>query len=565
MALKGKPIAIGTSDTTIYTCPASTEASVHGLVFANNTGSSATITLKVYINSLGTTTTVATGITVAANSTYTWPKPIDVNASDYIQAAASTGSAIVCLYSVYEGSAPAVAVGFTPRGTWSSVATYAINDVVEYNGSSYLAMLAGTNQQPDTATTYWMVLASKGATGTGDVTGPVASVDSELALYSSTTGKVIKRATLTGLVKAASGVASAATAGTDYLAPPSGTSILKANSGGALANATAGTDYVAPGGALGTPSSGTLTNCTFPTLNQNTTGTATNVTGTVAVANGGTGTATAFTAGSVVFAGASGTYSQDNANLFWDDTNNRLGIGTNSPSFKLNVVSATDTTFAVFAGTARAVRIATTATTASIEGVDQTGVASYQPLQFGGSTLNFSISGSTKATLDSNSNFLVGGTAVRATTAGAAHLDLFNGTAPAGTLTNGISLYSSSGDFNFMDASGNGYKVGFRNIPQVSKTGAYTPTDTSDVGKHISITTGGVTINASVYSAGDVVTIFNNSGSSQNITQGTSVTLRLAGTATTGTRALAQYGVATLLCITGGATPTFVVSGTGVT
>jgi hypothetical protein len=47
--------------------------------------------------------------------------------------------------------------------------------------------------------------------------------------------------------------------------------------------------YVTVGGALGTPSSGTLTNCTFPTLNQNTTGTAANVTGTVAVANGGTG------------------------------------------------------------------------------------------------------------------------------------------------------------------------------------------------------------------------------------------------------------------------------------
>ena len=28
------------------------------------------------------------------------------------------------------------------------------------------------------------------------------------------------------------------------------------------------------GGALGTPSSGTLTNCTFPTLNQSTTGNA---------------------------------------------------------------------------------------------------------------------------------------------------------------------------------------------------------------------------------------------------------------------------------------------------
>jgi hypothetical protein len=49
---------------------------------------------------------------------------------------------------------------------------------------------------------------------------------------------------------------------------------------------------VLTGGALGTPTSGTLTNCTFPTLNQNTTGTASNVTGTVAVANGGTGAAT---------------------------------------------------------------------------------------------------------------------------------------------------------------------------------------------------------------------------------------------------------------------------------
>ena len=220
MALKGKPIAIGTSDTTIYTCPSTIEASVHGLVFANNTGSAVTITLKVYIQSLGTTTTVATGISVAANSTYTWPKPIDVNAGDYIQASASTGSAIVCLYSVYEGSAAAVAVGFTPRGAWSSGSTYATNDVVSYtNGSSYLAIQASTNQNPSTQTAYWLLLASKGDTGTGDVSGPASSVDSEIALFNSTTGKLIKRASLTGLVKATSGVASAATAGTDYGAP----------------------------------------------------------------------------------------------------------------------------------------------------------------------------------------------------------------------------------------------------------------------------------------------------------------------------------------------------------
>jgi hypothetical protein len=61
------------------------------------------------------------------------------------------------------------------------------------------------------------------------------------------------------------------------------------------------------------------------------------VTGTLPPANGGTGTATPFTAGSVVFAGGSGVYSQDNANFFWDDTNNRLGIGTSLPGVELDV------------------------------------------------------------------------------------------------------------------------------------------------------------------------------------------------------------------------------------
>jgi hypothetical protein len=69
--------------------------------------------------------------------------------------------------------------------------------------------------------------------------------------------------------------------------------------------------------------------------------------GTLGVANGGTGTTTAFTAGSVVFAGASGTYTQDNAQLFWDNTNDRLGIGTASPIAKLQVRAQADGNIAV--------------------------------------------------------------------------------------------------------------------------------------------------------------------------------------------------------------------------
>jgi hypothetical protein len=46
------------------------------------------------------------------------------------------------------------------------------------------------------------------------------------------------------------------------------------------------------------------------------------------------------TAGSVLFAGASGVLSQDNASLFWDDANNRLGIGTATPSTTLSIVNS---------------------------------------------------------------------------------------------------------------------------------------------------------------------------------------------------------------------------------
>jgi len=49
--------------------------------------------------------------------------------------------------------------------------------------------------------------------------------------------------------------------------------------------------------------------------------------GVLGVTYGGTGTGTAFTAGSVVFAGASGVYGQDNGNLFWDDSGKVLKVG----------------------------------------------------------------------------------------------------------------------------------------------------------------------------------------------------------------------------------------------
>lgn len=62
----------------------------------------------------------------------------------------------------------------------------------------------------------------------------------------------------------------------------------------------------------------------------------TQVTGTLGVTHGGTGTSTIFTKGSIVFVGTGGVYSQNNSNLFWDNTNLRLGIGTSSPAVTLH-------------------------------------------------------------------------------------------------------------------------------------------------------------------------------------------------------------------------------------
>jgi hypothetical protein len=99
-----------------------------------------------------------------------------------------------------------------------------------------------------------------------------------------------------------------------------------------------------------------------------------------------------------------------------------------------------------------------------------------------------------------------------------------------------------------------------RSVPVNTQTGAYVAVST-DAGKYINITTGGVTINASTgFTSGQSVSIYNNSGSSQTITA-TGITLYQAGTANTGNRTLAQRGLCTVLCV---ASNTYVITGAGV-
>ena len=193
------------------------------------------------------------------------------------------------------------ALSIANGGTGQTTANAALNALLpsQTGNINYYLKTDGTN-------TSWAVVS-----GTGTVT--TVSVVSANGLAGTvanptTTPAITLSTTVTGVLKGNGTAISAATAGTDYLAPPSGTSILKGNSGGALANAVAGTDYQAPITLTTTGTSGAAT-FVGNTLN-------------IPQYSGGSGTP-----------GGSNTQIQFNnsgsfggsANFIWDGTNVQLG------------------------------------------------------------------------------------------------------------------------------------------------------------------------------------------------------------------------------------------------
>ena len=67
---------------------------------------------------------------------------------------------------------PTGPTGLDWLGTWNSGTAYAVNDAVVYNGSSYISIQAGSNQEPDTSSSYWTLLAQSGAAGATGPQGP---------------------------------------------------------------------------------------------------------------------------------------------------------------------------------------------------------------------------------------------------------------------------------------------------------------------------------------------------------------------------------------------------------
>ena len=156
------------------------------------------------------------------------------------------------------------------------------------------------------------------------------------------------------------------------------------------------------------------------------------------------------------------------------DASGNLGVGTTSPTSRLDISGGATTTtlrvrqtaassaselrFGDDAGTDGGLIIKGGSTYASYGGANSFMFWNNRsgPIVFGtNDTERARITSGGDFQTSSGGSVQVGGTAARATTAGTNRVDIFDGTAPVGTLANGVSFYSTAGEARVMDAAGN--------------------------------------------------------------------------------------------------------------
>ena len=106
----------------------------------------------------------------------------------------------ICLISHDQTETPSVGTSFVPTdttywsllnkgldytGSWVGGTNYKLDDVVEYSGTSYVCIQAhSTTQQPNTATTYWSILAQ------GDISSPMTTTGD--MIYRNSGGSIVR-------------------------------------------------------------------------------------------------------------------------------------------------------------------------------------------------------------------------------------------------------------------------------------------------------------------------------------------------------------------------------------
>jgi hypothetical protein len=121
-------------------------------------------------------------------------------------------------------------------------------------------------------------------------------------------------------------------------------------------------------------------------------------------------------------------------------------------------------------------------------------------------------------------------------------------------VTGGVGL---SGNL-FSGGTVNDSKGEIREIPVNAQGGGYTLV-AADHGKMIRASST-VTVPSGVFTAGQNISVYNNTAGNITVSQGSGVTLRQVGTANTGNRTLAQRGFVAIICVN---TNEFVISGSG--